>query len=178
MRKKYLVIIFSFVFVIVLFCGCFEENNSSNDNDDEENFIVFSAQQYYKDKTIEIKEDGTVVIDFQLLQNNDKIVIKDIINDIGYIESQGNTFIKFQFQDLLEGDNNQQIDVIFIFKDNITNVFEVGDEVEISVTIEHVEFTFNNTEYDIEVFEEEWDQEYFEVNGDFKPLTLDCIKKV
>jgi len=75
----------------------------------------------------------------------------------------------------------------FRFEGNLTNDFQKNDEVIITVTIKHVVFADDDFDYDMEIFEEQWEsEEYFNTHVDvftgyykgFKPMASSVIEKI
>ena len=68
-------------------------------------------------------------------------------------------------------------ELIYSFRGNITDDYQQNDLVEISFTIKHETFTYENWTYNVEVYSEGWNQEYYVNNNYSQILPLTSIKK-
>ena len=76
---------------------------------------------------------------------------------------------------------------VFTFEGNLSGDFEQGDQANITVTIKRVAADDSGFYYDLEVFEEQWENEHYftsrvtdytEINKGFKAMPSDAIVKV
>ena len=101
------------------------------------------------------------------LDEGDILIIRDTLNDLVYNESGDYTVIDFE----------TMIGYTFFIEGNITDIFEKGDDVELTFTIIKVAYT-QEIYYDIwfieeEIFEEIWDNETYT----FTVVPQKCIRQ-
>jgi len=160
-----------FIVLILFLSGCFEnENNEQNDNNNNVSQSI-SAKEYQLDRVEEEKDDGTIVVNFISYNEGDVITLQDEIDGISYNSDLDVTTISFKAE-------NDSSDVSFIFEGDITDNFRPQNLVRISGELKHVTFTFDDANYDYEIFVDEWDEDFIQNNGYFKPLPLSYITKV
>ena len=115
---------------------------------------------------------------YNSLNDGDLIIIKDVIDIIFHDQKMDATLVSFEWTE--NGTSNL---LEFMFKGDLTPIFSLGDEVKISVTIKYVNFTYNELNYEMEIYNEQWVSEDFfktdlETGGDgFRPLPQNIIKK-
>ena len=123
--------------------------------------IEISAEEFAK--TLNMKYDETekhLFIDFISFKNGDKIIINDTIDSLTYQPSLNITTVEFNVNThTYSGELIKSI--TFNFEGRITDEFKRGDPVKITFTIKHVSFTQKNWSYDVEVYEENWDQDFY-----------------
>jgi len=185
--KKDLLIFFITLILLINLTGCLEEKNENDDNKihgtynnkDELNYfsnITMMTAREFSSIINETINGSNYTIDLNGLQGGDKILIVDTIDDIKY--QDGNTSIIFEFQENSRGSERH----VFIFQDNITSDYNIGDKVEINLTIEHKTFNDSIINYDIEIFKEQWESiEYYTKtiyhSNPYKSLQKSTIKK-
>lgn len=183
MKKSIIKKILFFVFIgfiiigFLQISGIYLENNKS---DIKKDFIelTMTAKEHNNDIAI----DSNIVDGYKLLyrslEDGDNLVIRDIIGSISYHPDVDATKIVFEW---IENEKNDYLEVFI--KGDITNEFSKEDEVEISVTIKYVDFIFNGYRFEMEIYDEQWENEkYFSENVGtilmgFKPLPFSVISK-
>ena len=173
MRRAILVTVMLILSLIILTCGCTQQDNT----------LVMTAQELQNERQTNISSDYlTITIGLESLNNGDSIIIQDTIYDISYDPENYRTEIAF---DVVS--NEAVFDfTTFYLKGNLTNSYKKGDKVKISVTVKQVEISieFGNSTitYNVEIFDEQWkDEEFFKRNVQtgypFKPLPERSIEK-
>ena len=138
---------------------------------------TISAQEFSEQIETEINETGKkIMLNFKDLYDGDKVKLKDTIDYIKYREDSDCTSIEFDVNTTLAS-GDQIASMEFDFEGNITDTYQKNDQVEISFTIKHVEFTYDDWSYDLEVYEEAWDQDYYLDNYYTQLLPQTAIKK-
>ena len=174
MKKLIITIITLFISLLIFFSGCLNLGG----NDDEKNGIIITAREHNED----IKETHTNNSFSKLynsLKDGDLIKIKDIIDSIFYDPKMDVTLVSFEWT---ENQTSNFLEIMF--EEDLSAIFSLGDEVEISVTIKYVNFKHNDFNYEMEIFNEQWvSEEFFKTdlesggNG-FIPLPQKSIKKL
>jgi len=173
--------IFVIILIIAIFCcGCTEKNNEDST---EPKTVYMNAQDFINDFSFSTSTAGgklTWKIDYKSLIEGDILILTDKIYNIthsGFLF--GITSIYFDVEDYVRlGINASEIG--FQFEGNITNEFEIGDNVRITLTVKHFLYTneTSGASFDMEVFEEGWDQEKFMMNFLTQILPKSTIEKI
>jgi len=176
--KKLLVTIITLVISLLIFIsGCLSIGENDNEKNPQ-NAIIMTAREHNEDITIKPHTNNSFSKLYNSLNDGDFIIIKDVIDIISYDLKMDVTFVLF---DWTEDVNSEFLEIIF--EGDLTPIFSLGDEVEISVTIKYVNFIYNEINYEMEIYNEQWVSEEFfkkdsEAGGDgFKPLPQNIIKK-
>ena len=187
-KKAIIGMFFAIIVVIALFLSynynIIDLNILNQDTDDEidndnlpntNDIMGLSAYEYSIDKQI-TQDNNSLKIMFKSYDDGDSITIVDTIGNIEYSSEKDVTYIIFIYNS--EINESIILDSLFIFKGDLTNKLAVGDDVKISVTVKHVTFEYEDVNYDLEIFNEEWDENYFNNNGNIKPLPSSAIQKI
>jgi hypothetical protein len=141
--------------------------------------IVMTAEEHNNDIPIdEDWSDGYSLL-YNTLENGDLLIIEDVINDIFYDSDEDVTIIIFRW---IINDVSDYLDLTF--EGDLTDSFEIGDKVSISVTIKYVTLSYKEFNFKMEIYKEQWvSEEYFrndvDSGGDgFKPLSESSIAKL
>ena len=181
--KKTIAIICVLCIGLVLFVsGCTEQDNSGNNNNGGTtttgNTYTMTAKEVINDMTMDSDWSTYVKILYTTLEDGDTLIIHDTINEISYNSGTDRTTVTF---DASEGGGTSS-SLNYPFEGDITGSYQVGDEVKITVTIKHVQETYeqggSSMDYEIEIFEETWTnmEDYVATQGGALPST--CITKV
>ncbi len=145
-RYKYAALLGVCIFLIILNCGCIE-------NDRDEPIVMTFGELIDDFQNTYNWEAAYRTENFTSLTDGDNLIIRDQIYNITYREDEDFTEIEFNSSAGLEN--------FFPIAGNITDRFKVGDTVEIHLHI--IKVTFTTTENnrtitnEIETFEEGWD---------------------
>lgn len=158
MKRKILIGLICVCVSLCYFCGCTEQKGNTKP-------LFLTAQGLLEDRQISVNYTGGAfhtTINYQSYTPGDTMRIKDTISDIDV--SNNITSITFAVNYTYPMTNVTRTTLIFNFNGNITNTYATGDTVEINLTVFHT--TYTNVTFgssiDIEVFEEGWNQSYFE----------------
>jgi hypothetical protein len=174
MKKLIVTIITLFISLLIFFSGCLNLGG----NDDEKNTIIMTAREHNED-IIDTYTNNSFSKLYNSLNDGDLIIIKDIIDIIFYDQKMDVTLVSFEW---IENGTSNLLEIMF--EGDLTPIFSLGDEVEISVTIKYVNFEHNELNYEMEIFNDQWVSEEFfktdlESGGDgFIPLPQKFIKKL
>lgn len=156
------------------------ENYYSDDDESNDTYIM-TAREHYEGRRVVIYFSN-VRIFYNNTNDGDIIIIQDYISNIFYDDISNTTTVSFNWDD-----NGNIRSLYFLFEGDITNKYNLGDFVNISVTLKRVTFLYKNISYDLEIYAENWEsQDYFESNlispldisRSLKPLTSDLIEKI
>jgi hypothetical protein len=188
--KKLVAIIAMFTLFSLVLSGCTtdDSNNSNSEekNDDSNSWDIGNANIMTViellddlDAYYEINPDGISekYIDYKSLKEGDVLIIKDEIVKIEYSSVKDITEIYFKRYTGEYSEFDKSNCFVFDFTGDITNSFEVGDMVMIKLTIKHVTFSSDTTEYDMELFKEQWVDSNYYLNNREAPLSSSFIKK-
>jgi hypothetical protein len=146
------------------------------------NTVIMTAQQYNDDIdfTLDTSEGWVMNVEYRSLEEGDTLILKDRIYKIERQSfSVDATSISFDVDDYTRiGVDASEIAILI--EGDITDEYEVGDNVRITVTVKHFEYT-NETSgatFDMEVFEEGWNQNSFMANFFTQILPKNVIEKV
>ena len=121
-------------------------------------------------------------LNYNSLNDGDSIIIKDtIMTNPQYDQNLDITTLEFDYFIGYLGKH--------VFQGDLTSLYAMGDQVQISVTIKRVTFTLEPPDvimeltYDLEIFEKQWESvEDFEANGvspnGLKSLPQSSIAKI
>ncbi len=172
MEKNSIIIVLT-ITVILALVFIFTINKGNNNSKTE---YVTSAQSFSEKIESYFNESlKKVYFNFKGYNDKDRIKIKDTIDKISYIKDLNYTAIEFNVKTNTSKGHMESLE--FDFKGNLTNVFKKNDNVEINFTIKHVKFEYNNWSYDLEVFSEGWNKNYYLNNSFSQMLTKSAIKK-
>lgn len=141
--------------------------------------FTMTAKEHNDDISVDIDEGDGFSLLYNSLGDGDLLIILDTISDIYYDISTDITTVKFEW---IEENETDHLDILF--EGDIINSYQPGDEVKISVTIKYVTFSYKDFNFEMEIYEEQWESEdYYRSNVDsggdgFKPLPQSCIEKV
>ena len=166
-KKKIISLIFViFLTLVLLISGCTSNNDANGGN----TFTITAKE--LNDHAKFVNTNSTLSILYDQYENGDTLIIKDTISNVTYDQTFDATGITFTWQSGMRS---------FAFQGDITNKYKDGDKVKITVHLKHVTFSYNGTNYDMEVFAEEWvSQSYFIENFNIYPfnfLPASCIEK-
>jgi hypothetical protein len=154
--------------------------NYYSDDESNDNYIM-TAREHYEDRRVVIYFSN-IRIFYNISNDGDTIIIQDYISNISYDEISNTTTISFKWDDY----GTIRL-LYFLFEGDITNIFNIGDNVNITVTLKRVTFSYEGVNYDLELYAESWEnQDYFEGNfinpsdiyQSLKPLSSDLIEKI
>lgn len=181
MKKKILGICIIVLMLVALVSGC-TENKTTDDGDNgggtTGNTYTWTAEEFEDDLTFDTDWETYFKMVFGTLADGDTLILQDTISEISYDSLTDRTTITFDTSeggDISSSINNN-------FEGDITDTYQVGDEVKITVTIKHVEFTDDSTgtsmDYELEIFEEQWttQEEYVTSGGGALPSST--IEKI
>ena len=157
-------------------------NKGNSKDDDITTGITMTTREYYEDQETDFDWTSYYTQLQNSLEDGDTLNIQDTVSLIKYWFEDDKTSITFTWQ---EGYNATSIS--FYFEGNITNEFNVDDEVKITVNIKHVTFSAIGYDWDMDLFEEQWvSEEYFSSHVDhwtnfengLKPMSQSVIEKI
>jgi hypothetical protein len=170
MKKIYLLVsvvcIISVLFGVVFIFVLDDRNNICKITDTEPKTVNMNAQEFIDATSFTTKMSGgnmKWMLDYEGLNAGDTLILTDVIYNITYTTFMYNaTTILFDVEDYTRLGINAS-EVIFLFEDDLTDKYQIGDEVEITITVMHFDYTneSSNISIDFEVFEEGWDPESF-----------------
>ena len=167
--------------LLVNLTGCLDFSGS--DVEDKKigdiNTVIWSAEEHNNDIPLDKDwEDGYSIL-YNSLNEGDILILKDMIDDIYYNKENDETNIIFEW----EIDESTDYLELF-FEGDITFDFLIGDRIEITLEIQHVQFKYEGFDLELEIFKGQWEStEYFNSdverggNG-FRPLPADLINIV
>jgi len=146
--------------------GISNESNEQNNGSTSGNTIIFNQVEMFQDMDMAFGNDY-LTTDYKSLDDGDILIFKDVISEITYDSDIEATKVSFEYSPEEGGTLTSN----FWFNEDISNKYQVGNQVKITLTIKHVEFTYEDpnlgTEmnFDMEVFKEGWEsEEYFVSN--------------
>lgn len=173
-----IIIFFSIVFVIC--SGCIKEKHST---ESDSKIVNWNAQDLIDDFSFSTSMSGGIMkwsANYKSLNEADTLILTDKISNITYTSFLHNaTSIFFDVKDYTKMGMNAS-EVAFLFQGNITDKYQIGDNVKITLTVKHFVYTneTSKTSFDWDVFEEGWDQEYFITHFFAQILPENCITKI
>ena len=182
MKKKILGICIVVLMLVALVSGCTE--NKTTDDDDSGggttgNTYTWTAKETSDDMTMDTDWTTYIKILYGTLVDGDTLIIQDTISGFSYDSEADRTTVTVEWtEDEVTGSLN------FPFEGDLTGSYQAGDEVKVTVTIKHVEFTYTDEtlgmsmDYEVEIFDEQWttQEEYIASQGGALPAT--SIEKV
>jgi hypothetical protein len=171
MNNKILLTIISIavILIIILFV-------IFNQQDSEPDETSISAKQFAEQIETAINETN-IILNYLDYVQGDKVTIKDTIYLIKYRDEMDYTSIEFYVNTTLSsGERVSSIE--FDIQGNITDIYQENDEVSITFTIKNVKFNYNNQYYDLEVYEEAYDEDYYISNSFTQILPQSTLKKI
>jgi hypothetical protein len=171
MKLKTIIILVLLTVSIVFLLGCTDQDIDDNTNDDnneakdnennddtsDANIIIMSVEDYLDDTVLDTDWISYINIYYTTLEDGDTVKIIGNITSISYDSTSDRTSIKFEL-------NDGQVTKSFspIFEGDISDIYNSGDCVQITVNIKHVSFSNGGMDYDLEIYEEGWvDEETF-----------------
>ena len=171
-RKKLILLLLITVAIILFLVGYMLISDNKTKQTDT---FTLSAQQF--SELIEIYYNDTTkkaVLNYESLQDGNKVIIIDTIDYIQYMEHLDATNIEFKVNTSASAGGHIS-SVTFDFAGDITENCKINDKVKITFTIKHVTFSYNNWTYDCEVYLDGWDQDKYIENNFFQILPQSCI---
>lgn len=156
------------------------EKYYTNDGESD-NTYVMSAKEHYEDRAV-VVYFSNVKIFYNTPNEGDIIIIKDSISNLIYDKISNITTISFVLDE-----TGSLGTLYFLFEGDITNQYSAGDQVDITVTIKRVSFSYENVNYDLEIYTESWKGEEFfkeniisalDITHALKPLSSNQIGKI
>ena len=178
MKKDFVIAIIALI-IIIAATYILTRSEVIQDLDKYDDCTILSAKSLYEKmifniskENIEIDQNETTQINvsvnktvitmiYESLSDGECIIIRDNISMVTYSEEDDKTTITFSWYE----DQYTKIHVYYYFMGNITDIYKVGDEVEITLTLKHVDIETNSTKYNIDIFEEQWDSEQYFINN-------------
>jgi len=148
---------------------------TTNENPTGGNTHTMNAEKLFNDMIINSDWSTYLTMSYSSLDEGDTLIVHDIISEISYDTSVDATHI-------MVGLGSAKIS--FWFEGDITDTYAVGDEVKITLTVNHVTFSNEGMSYDLELFSEVWEsEEYYIANmgttlQGLKPIQSSAIVKV
>lgn len=155
-----------------------ENNEENNSGGMTGTTVTMTAQEYYDDMTLDTDRTTFMTMSFALLEDGDTLIIQDTINETTYDADNDATMVKFTW---INGSFHGSLSIPF--EANITSTYQAGDDVQITTTITHVTFTHQEINYDLEIFEEQWESADYYINNvgstlqGLKPMPTTIIQK-
>ena len=167
--------------MIILFSGCVEFGTEVQDDRGKitGEIVVMTAKEHNEDIILDMDWSDGYSILYDSLDDGDSLIIQDKISDILYDDIDDVSIVFFRW---VEGDSIDYLSLAF--EGDITKTYKTGDTVEISLTIKYVNFYYEELNFELEIYQEQWEnEEYFKNDADsggdgFKPLPQNCIKVV
>lgn len=178
MKKDFIIAIIALI-IIIAAAYILTRSEVIRDLDKYDNCTILSAKSLYEKmifniskENIEIDQNETTQINvsvnktvvtmiYESLSDGECIIIRDNISMVTYSEEDDKTTITFSWYE----DQYTKTHVYYYFMGNITDIYKVGDDVEITLTLKHVDIETNSTKYNIDIFEEQWDSEQYFINN-------------
>lgn len=145
---------------------------------DQETDGTVSAQVFSESIQTDINESSKkIYLNFKSFDDGDQVTIKDNIYMINYWQDEDYTSIEFDVNTTLDtGEHVTSLE--FDIKGNITSTYNKNDLVTITFTIKQVKFNYQDWYYDLEVYKEGYDQQYYLNNYFTQILPQSSIKKL
>lgn len=175
MKKNTLFLILAIIIIIIILVIGYLYILDEETTNQKEQALTFSAQQFSEE--IEISYNDTIkkaVLNYESLQDGNKVIIIDIIDYIQYMDNLDATNIEFNVNTSASAGGHIS-SVTFDFAGDITENYKINDKVKITFTIKHVIFSYNNWTYDCEVYLDGWDQDKYIKNNFYQILPQSCI---
>ena len=131
MKKQYIALGIVFLITCVGLSGCQEDAEEDNEPATSSSM---TGQEFLDDVKIQ-ETSEKLVIDYQSFEDNDSVHIHDTIDDIVYDAGEDITQILLYVTPYKILDNTLT-SLIFDFRGNLTDLFSIGDTVNISFHIE------------------------------------------
>ncbi len=159
--KKHVVFAVACLFIVIFNCGCLESG--------EGKVITMTIEEFVNDYKQSIDNDTKkITYSLKSLNDGDTLIIKDTLNDIVYNESYNDTMIDFE----------TMIGYSFFIEGDITNTFNIGDMIELTLHIIKVTYLeqdpYTDEIWTIEqdTFKEGWNSEY----NTFAPIPREYMR--
>lgn len=179
-RKGALLGIVVFVIIILLVVGYLQFGIQVDQDDlDVKIPVIMTAEEHNNDIPVDQDWSDGYSLLYNTLENGDLLIIEDVINDILYQSDEDVTIIFFRW---IENDEGDYLDLTF--EGDLTDSFDMGDKVSVSVAIKYVTFSYKGFNFEMEIYKEQWvSEEYFRDDADsggdgFKPLPETIIDKL
>ena len=162
---KKLAVVIIFCLITILLCGCTEKQGDNDSNNQGSKTVIMSAQELLEDRKYSTSISGGIwvsKIDYSSLKEDDTLIIIDKISNISYRSDE--TTIVFDVNYTFQSFNATFSELDFIFGGDLTDKYDVGDTVRITLTVYHTTYLNETSGFslDYEVFKEGWNQTYFE----------------
>jgi hypothetical protein len=176
-EKKVIFIGFISFILMIFIIGCAE--NEEKNNVIPSKTYTWTARQVTEDIPIDLDFSDGFQLLYSTLMGGDTLIIIDNISHINYNQDLNVTFIIYEWSE--ESESNSFVATL---EGNIANIYHSGLMVKITLTIKYVKFTFQKVNFEMEIFDEQWESiEYFknDINSGgegFIPLPQSTIKLV
>ena len=150
-------------------------------NGESNNTYIMTAREHNEDRAFVIYFSNIKTF-YNSSNAGDTIIIQDTISSLSYDAISKTTTLSFEWVD------SGSIKALYLlFEGDITNQYIAGDRVNITVTLKRVTFSYEDVNYDLEVYAESWvSEEYFkenvisatEIAQAYKPLSSNLIEKL
>ena len=157
-----LVFVAVYLCVFVVTCGCLDNKGA---------VVTMTFDEFVNDFNESVNnQTKTIRYLFESLDDGDILIIKDTINDTLYNESLNYSRVEFV----------SSPGTSFPIEGNITDIFSIGDAVEIELHIRETAFTKLNPysgelwTFQLETFREGWDDK----TNDYIPVPQKYVRKV
>ena len=179
MKKQMLVLSIVILMLVTLISGCTENDTNDNTGSSTPKTYTWTAKEFQNDLDWDTDWVTYIKMDYNTLEEGDTLIIQDTISEVSYDLTSDRTTITFAW---VEGTGNLSLNLPF--EGDLSGTYQTGDEVKITGTMKHVEFTYTNEtlglsmDYEVELFEEQWttQEEFITLGGGSLPAT--SIEKV
>lgn len=183
MKKQLLIVGIILVLLVVGLSGC-----TDNSGNGVAKTVTMTAKELQDDINGNTDVQTFLIIGYNSVDDGDTLIIQDIISETRYNSEVGATELVFPYDFSYDSEGFTDVlyssYVTFWFEGDITSNYVVGDEVKITVIIKRVSFSYSTFDYDLELFDEQWEsEEYFvsHISSDtkgFKPMPQSTIELV
>jgi len=174
MKKGVFVLSIIILMLLLFTCGCTQQDDSENGG----KTVTMTARELQNDVSSDTDWSTYYTMLYTSLDDGDSLIIQDTVSNISYNLDTDTTTLTFEW--IEDGENNS---LALYFEGDITITYQPGDKVKISVKIEYVKFSYEDFNFELEIYEEQWvSKEYFKSNMDsggegIKPLPQSSIEK-
>jgi hypothetical protein len=174
MKKIFAIVCMLCLGPVLFISGCTEQDNSgANGGTTTGNTYTMTAKEVFADMNTDTDWSTYIKMLYTTLEDGDILIIHDTIDNISYSLETDRTMVIFDASE--EGDMSSSL--VYPFEGNLTDSYQVEDEVKITATIKYVHETYeqggSSMDYELEIFEELWTtiDEYIASQGGALPLT-------
>ena len=160
MKKNLIVMGIVILGLALVISGCTQQNNNPPPGGNTPKTVTMTAGELLNDLTMEGFGTSTVNWTYNSLADGDTLILQDVINNISYDTTADKTQVKFN----TTSSGGVSSSAVFYIKENITGSYAIGDAVNITVTIKQVTFELNSVTYNMEVFQEQYEQTDFQTS--------------